>query len=93
MSEETRRVESDRLHEEGMALDDAGDSDGALHKYFAALELEMGRSIGTGIIMVVSGERWLGSTMYNRCSRSGSPRCSRSGSPGALSGLLGGCFL
>jgi tetratricopeptide (TPR) repeat protein len=68
MSEETRRVESDRLHEEGMALDDAGDSDGALRKYFAALELEMGRSnthYNIGLIYKYRGA-WHESFRFNK---------------------------
>ena len=43
MDEDARRAEAHRLHEEGMALDDSGDSDGALRRYFAALELDFER--------------------------------------------------
>jgi Flp pilus assembly protein TadD len=44
MNDETRLREAHRLHEEGMALDAAGDREGALRKYFAALELDFDRS-------------------------------------------------
>ena len=40
----TRREQANRLHAEGMALNDAGDTPGALAKYRAALELDPDRS-------------------------------------------------
>lgn len=39
----TRREQANRLHAEGMALSDAGDTPGALAKYRAALELDFER--------------------------------------------------
>lgn len=68
MSQDTRWAESDRLHEQGMALDDAGDSDGALRKYFAALELEIARSntlYNIGLIYKYRGA-WKDSFRFNK---------------------------
>ena len=39
----TRRKQANRMHEEGVALSEAGDKAGALAKYRAALELDFDR--------------------------------------------------
>jgi tetratricopeptide (TPR) repeat protein len=68
MSQEDRWAESDRLHDEGRALNSAGDSDGALRKYFAALELQISRSnthYNIGLIYKYRGA-WKESFRFNK---------------------------
>jgi tetratricopeptide (TPR) repeat protein len=68
MNDETRRTAAIRLHEEGMALENAGDSEGALRKYFAALELDFDRSsthYNIGLIYKYRGA-WKESFRFNK---------------------------
>jgi tetratricopeptide (TPR) repeat protein len=68
MSDNRRHAEAVRLHEEGQALDDAGDEDGALRKYFAALECEIARPTthyNIGLIYKYRGA-WRESFRFNK---------------------------
>lgn len=68
MNANTRHAEAARLHEEGRALDDAGDKDGALRKYFAALECEIARPTthyNIGLIYKYRGA-WKESFRFNK---------------------------
>jgi Flp pilus assembly protein TadD len=44
MSTPSEKDQAEKLHQEAMALDDAGDSDAALGKYFEALTLDPNRA-------------------------------------------------
>lgn len=65
---DARREQAERLHEEGCTLDRSGDTDGALAKYLAALELDLARPTthyNVGLIHKYRGA-WRESLRYNR---------------------------
>jgi hypothetical protein len=62
------RKEADRLHEEGVALSDAGDSEGALAKYREALALDLNRPSTLYNVGLIYKRRaaWVESFRFNK---------------------------